>query len=76
MDFVEFADGTIWSPDEYKSNERLAGQRAGGHQFIEHLMKILSNDGPSAVMQSIEGSITVVPPASHSPEWLNGSTGE
>lgn len=76
VDFVEFADGTIWGPDESKSNESLAGQRAGAHQFIEHVMKQLSTDGPLAVMQSIEGSIAdVVPPGGHSPEWLNGFNG-
>ena len=76
VDFVELADGTTWGPDEYKSNESLAGQRAGAHEFIEHLMKILSKDGPLAVMESIEGSIAdVVPSDGHSPEWLNGFDG-
>lgn len=76
VDFVEFADGTMWGPDEYKSTERLAGQRAGAHQVVEHLMKILSKDGPLAVMQSVEGGMAdVVPPTGHSPEWLNGFNG-
>jgi len=76
VDFVELVDGSTWGPDEYKSSERLAGQRAGAHQAIEHLKNMLSRNGPLAVVQSIEeGLREIVPPTGHSLEWLNGFDG-
>lgn len=76
VDFVELADGSTWGPDESKSSEMLAGQRAGAHQAIEWLTGILNKQGPLAVMQSIETGIhDVVPPPGKSAEWLTGFDG-
>jgi hypothetical protein len=76
VDFVELADGATWGPDEYNSNDRLAGQRAGAQQTVEELMNLLNKEGPLAVMQSIERNIpAVAPPPGHSPEWLNAFDG-
>jgi hypothetical protein len=76
VDFVELIDGSTWGPDEYKSSERLAGQRAGAHQAVEQLKNTLSRNGPFAVVQSVEGGLReIVPPSGHSLEWLNGFDG-
>lgn len=76
IDFVELADGSTWGPDESKSSDRLAGQRAGAHQAVEQLVNILHRDGPLAVMQHVEANTSeVIPPLGHSPEWRNGFEG-
>ncbi len=73
IDFVEFTDGTTWGTDKFKSAERLAGQRAGAQNVIDHLLSIKKDKG-SAAMEStvIEGREDTIPSSARSPEWSNG----
>ncbi len=73
VDFVEFADGTTWGPDTYKSAERLDGQRAGARAVAQHLLDILKISGPSSVINALETDHSDSAPTSgHSAEWLEG----
>src|ERR1700760_4959115 len=48
IDCVELEDGKTWGSDSYNSAERLAGQRAGGHDALDHFHKIREEKGDSA----------------------------
>ena len=73
LDFVEFADGSAWGTDKFKSAERLSGQRAGAQAEAERLLTIAKEKGEDAVMQSIgPGSTYLSPPPGHTSEWISG----
>lgn len=71
IDFVEFADGTTWGDDTFKSKERLAGQRAGARAAKEHLLRALKEGGPEAVLDAIS-SVVVPRPPNQSEQWTAG----
>ena len=70
VDYVEFADGTTWGPDAFKSVDRVAGRRAGAEAERELLLKMLTESGAAAVVKAIEAGLPdrTAPPG-HSPEW-------
>jgi hypothetical protein len=73
VDFVEFADGTVWGPDTAKSGERLAGMRSGGMEAARYLHGLLKSRGQGAVMGALETETPEVSaPEGHSPEWTRG----
>jgi hypothetical protein len=73
VDFVEFADGTTWGPDTYKSAERLDGQRVGARTVAQRLLDILKIGGPAGVINALEtGRSDFAPTSGHSAEWLEG----
>lgn len=71
VDFVEFADGSTWGEDSFKSAESLAGQRAGGKAAIKHFREKLKAKGFNALVEADE---TVLPEDANgkSQMWLEG----
>lgn len=49
VDFVEFADGSMWGADTAKYAESLAGERAGARAEAERLARLLKTGGLRAV---------------------------
>jgi|ERR1051326_1452149 hypothetical protein len=73
IDFVELEDGETWGKDSYNSAERLAGQRAGGRDAVEHFHKVREEKGDSALLEAVTSDTDeIIPPEGHSPEWLDG----
>lgn len=73
VDYVEFADGTIWGKDTQKSAEKMAGQRAGGRATKARLLKLLVDKGNVAVLDAIsDDSLTTPIPAEQSSQWKEG----
>ena len=72
VDFVEFADGTVWGPDTTRSTERLAGTRAGMSAERVRLLKVLKGSGEAAVISALESREEVSPSPGHSAEWSEG----
>lgn len=54
IDFVEFADGSSWGDDYFKSAENLAGQRAGGKAAIKYFGEKIKLNGIDALNGEIE----------------------
>lgn len=74
IDFVEFVDGSAWGKDKFKSGERLAGRRAGFAVEKNRFLKVLKEQGASALKKAIDdadvaGSET---PSGRSQEWGQG----
>jgi hypothetical protein len=73
IDFVEFDDGGTWGKDTYNSAERLAGQRAGGRNALEHLRKVREEKGATALLEAIESEGgEIATSEGHSAEWQDG----
>jgi hypothetical protein len=73
IDFVEFDDGSTWGADTFKSADRLAGQRAGGHAAINKLRSILRAGGPAAVVRAMTTEeANASPQSGGSKEWQDG----
>ena len=73
VDFVEFADGTTWGEDEFKSAEKLAGQRSGASAVAEHYLNLLRDEGVFAVLNAAAAKgPDLRMPEGHSPEWQEG----
>jgi len=78
LDFVEFADGSIWGPDTSNSRDMLAGQREGARFIRQQLRQLLQSKGEESLKadlqrneaadQSIDASIA----ANHSSQWVEG----
>ena len=51
VDFIEFADGSIWGADECHSLDRLSGERTGARAMRELLLQLLSKGGPDEVVK-------------------------
>lgn len=71
VDFVEFADGSVWGADISKSAQMLAGLRAGAEASLEFLKNINKQSGFETVVKSLN-EIKVVPPENQSPQWSRG----
>lgn len=71
VDFVEFADGSIWGEDISKSAEQLAGLRAGAEASLEYLKNINKQNGIEAVINSLD-EIKAAPPEKQSSIWKRG----
>lgn len=56
VDFVEFADGTVWGSDTAKYGERLAGERVAARAEAQRLIKLLETSGLSAVVAAVSES--------------------
>jgi len=73
VDFVEFADGTTWGPNLYKSADMLAGQRAGAREARKRILQVYKSGGLQAALKLIEtDSDSVTPPSGRTPEWEEG----
>jgi hypothetical protein len=76
VDYVEFTDNSTWGIDSCKSAERLAGARAGGKAFVEKLLTIFQDGGPSAVLKSAQGvADELVAPLDETAIWRDGFSG-
>ncbi len=53
IDFVQFADGTMWFSGDQKSTVKPEGIRAGAKAAAAHLLQVLERDGPDAVMEAL-----------------------
>jgi len=73
VDFVEFADGSLWGRDTHQSAERLSGHRAGKRAATQYYLKLLESRGVSSVIQAygLEGE-NILPPPGHSQKWEDG----
>jgi len=71
VDFVEFADGTTWGPDTFKSAEQLGGLRQGAEDEIAGLIKIKRTGTLSAVQNALT-TFAPTPPMDRSSEWVDG----
>ena len=52
VDFVEFADGSMWGADTARYAESLAGERAGARAEAERLIELLKTGGLQAVKEA------------------------
>ena len=51
VDFVEFADGSIWGKDIGRNKEGLAAERSGAKIYLEYLQKVKREKGIQAVIK-------------------------
>jgi hypothetical protein len=73
VDYVEFSDGTAWGNDQFKTAERLSGQRAGAKAETARLLKLKQMKGSAALMEAISTEATdIAAPPKQSPAWING----
>jgi hypothetical protein len=72
VDFVEFADGTKWGPDEGNSADRLDGIRAGGRAAIKQYRDILLREGTGALEEALATSNIQPAEPPRSEEWAAG----
>jgi len=73
IDFVEFANGTTWGSDSFKSGELLAGKRAGAQALVRYLKQLAVRTDMASLLLSLEdNSFELTPEANHSAKWLEG----
>ena len=73
VDFVEFNDGATWGPNLYKSNEMLAGQRAGAREARKQILTVYKAMGLQEALKHVEAHPTSdAPPPGFSPNWEDG----
>jgi hypothetical protein len=53
VDFVQFADGSVWYSDPPKATVKPEGVRAGAQAATKHLIRILESAGAAAVMNAL-----------------------
>ncbi|HET6853114.1 MAG TPA: hypothetical protein VFH46_12480 [Pyrinomonadaceae bacterium] len=53
IDFVQFDDGTMWFSGDQRSTVKPEGIRAGAKAAGAHLLRVLEQHGPDAVMESL-----------------------
>src|SRR5262249_10107274 len=69
----EFADSSSWGPNAAKTDELLAGRRAGAMQERERLRKLMKESGADSVLAaSGEDQVNITTPAGHTDKWLTG----
>lgn len=74
VDYVEFDDTSTWGRDTRNSAERIVGYRAGARDAAQHLLNILSERGPQALVEVLDAEhLGIAPePTNRSNEWLDG----
>lgn len=80
VDFVEFADGTMWGTDASNSREKLAGQREGAKAERRRLKELFKSRGRKALSDLLQGDSVYdepVPPGNvnRSVAWSQGYSG-
>lgn len=76
LDFVEFADGTVWGSDSCQSAERLAGLREGARAARLRFKRKLDDKGiDTFVSQLYANDPDLAPPEGHSDVWKAGFRG-
>jgi len=76
LDFVEFADGTVWGADGCQSAERLGGLRAGARAAKLVFKKKLSEKGIDGLIGHLYASDPdLAPQDGHSDAWKSGFNG-
>lgn len=76
LDFVEFADGTVWGADGCQAAERLGGLRAGARAAKAHFKKRLAEKGLDALVQRLYADDPALgTPEGHSDAWKAGFRG-
>lgn len=76
VDFVEFADGTVWGADSCQGAERLGGLRAGARAAKAHFKKKLNEKGVVALVKKLyDDDPALAPPEGHSDAWNAGFRG-
>jgi hypothetical protein len=53
IDFVQFADGTMWFSGDPRATVKPEGIRAGAKAAGAHLLRVLERDGPDAVVAAL-----------------------
>lgn len=53
IDFVQFADGTMWFSGDQRATVKPEGIRAGAKAAGAHLLRMLEQDGPDAVVEAL-----------------------
>ena len=53
IDFVQFADGTMWFSGDPRATVKPEGVRAGAKAAGTHLLRMLERDGPDAVVAAL-----------------------
>jgi len=56
LDYVLFADGSHWGPDNLKTSIEIAGMFHGRFAALDALKRMLSQQGPDAVITYLKGS--------------------
>lgn len=73
VDFVEFADGTLWGDDKGKSGERLDGFHVGGKAALKKCREILASEGVDGLDRTLESQNLLEPESiSKSVVWSEG----
>jgi hypothetical protein len=73
IDYVQFADGTTWGADFYKSGDAIAGERAAATLLTKRLVKILNTANAGQVMSAIEaGAGNIEAPSTRTDQWQQG----
>ncbi len=76
VDFVEFANGSVWGPDACKSAEQLDGQRAGGRVAKRLFKKKLDERGFDILMSQLYvNDSNLASPEGRSDAWKAGFRG-
>jgi hypothetical protein len=76
LDFVEFADGTVWWADSCQAAERLGGLRAGARAAKAHFKKKLDEKGVDDLVKKLYADDpALAPPEGHSDTWKAGFRG-
>lgn len=76
LDFVEFADGTVWGTDGCQAAERLGGLRAGARAAKSHFKKKLDEKGVDALVNKLySDDPALAPPEGRSDAWKAGFRG-
>ena len=76
LDFIEFADGTVWGADGCQTAERLGGLRAGARAAKAHFKKKLAEKGIDALVKRLYvDDPALAPPEGHSDAWKAGFRG-
>lgn len=70
LDYVEFADGSIWGQDTCQTVEYLAGERAGGVAAIKWFQNFINEKGMAAALEVIRNRAwKVEKPYNRSAKW-------
>jgi hypothetical protein len=76
LDFVEFADGTVWGADSCQAAERLGGMRAGARAAKLLFKRKLDEKGIDTLVKRLYADDpALAPPEGHSDPWTAGFRG-
>lgn len=73
IDYVEFADGGAWGEDSCQAAEMFDGMRAGAAALRENLRRVLREEGPDTLLNTLKSDYgEVEPPQGRSAVWVKG----